>query len=370
MNYMTYDYDPQHSLETSFNNLAFHPHQQSQQQGLYEAGERNDARPGLMNPLAQSNKLNNTMIPQGSSANPLAGQHNLNSSANFNMPTSMNTYNYQNVPQAPARNTMNHNNIMNGATANDYWLDPMSNMSNNNKEANGNPNDSMSSMSNMTAKTSINSTAFKNSFTPFNHVATLPMTNVSSNETNSNKDERMETMEVKLQIKESQIESLENEIQKLKKIFNDGLNYKQNEYKYEKENSHIPQAFELPASLEVVFRKLSSSLHSKEKELADTKENLESILTALALNPTNSVTKYGRYDAESIAHKMVVRLENLTNENKEMAKMLAYGRSKETQIELQLAKKENLELREKIAFLEAQLTMKIPAKENTVNDEN
>ncbi|EJS44830.1 mum2p [Saccharomyces arboricola H-6] len=367
MNYMTYDYDPQHSLETSFNNLAFHPHQQSQQQALYESGERNDVRPGLMNPLTQANKLNNSIIPQGSSASPLTGQNCLNNTANFNMPASMNTYNYQNIPQAPIRNNLNHNNIMNGATANDYWLDPMNSMSNNSKDTNGNPNDSMSSMSNMTTKTSINSAAFKNSFAPFNHVAAPPVNNVSSNDINSNKEDRMETMEVQLQIKESQIESLENEIQKLKKIFNEGLNYKQNEYKYEREASHIPQTFELPASLEVIFRKLSSSLRAKERELADTKENLESILTALALNPTNSVTKYGRYDAESIAHKMVVRLENLTNENKEMAKMLAYGRSKETQIELQLVKKENLELREKMAILEAQLASKESQKENTAN---
>ena len=193
------------------------------------------------------------------------------------------------------------------------------------------------------------------------------MNNINSSELNSNKDNRTEALEVELQIKESQIESLENEIQRLKKVFNEGLSYKQNEYKYAKEHSHIPQTFELPASLEVIFRKLSSSLRVKEKELAETKENLESILTALALNPTNSVTKYGRYDAESIAHKMVVRLENLTSENKEMAKMLAYGRSKETQIELQLAKKENIELREKIASLEAHLALKESSKENVAN---
>lgn len=91
MNYMAYDYDPQHSLETSFNNLAFHPHQQSQQQALYESGERNDARLGLMNTLGQASKMNNSMLPQGSSASPLTGQHSLNSTTNFNMPPSMNT---------------------------------------------------------------------------------------------------------------------------------------------------------------------------------------------------------------------------------------------------------------------------------------
>lgn len=81
-------------------------------------------------------------------------------------------------------------------------------------------------------------------------------------------------------------------------------------------------------------------------------QTLESILTALALNPTNSMTKFGRYDPEALAHKMVVRLENLTKENKEMSKMLAYGRSKEAQIELQMMRNENEELKAKVMELQ------------------
>lgn len=157
------------------------------------------------------------------------------------------------------------------------------------------------------------------------------------------------TLKLQLQIKETQNECLENEIQKFKKIFNEGLSYKQMEYKHDHQNAHVlSDPIEIPHNLELIFRRLSETLRQRKKELEEATQSLEAVLTALALDPTNSVTRYGRYDAENISHKMVVRLETLTNENKEMAKMLAYGRSKETQIELQLVKKENAELKAKI----------------------
>lgn len=170
--------------------------------------------------------------------------------------------------------------------------------------------------------------------------------------TNDSNSEVIKSLNLRLQVKETQNESLESEIQKLKKTFNEALNFKQSEHKFEKQNSHAGSTpIEVPTSVEQVFKKLSSSLEKKDKELEETKQTLESVLTALALNPTNSVTKYGRYDAEALAHKMVVRLETLTKENQEMAKMLAYGRAKEVQIELQLARMENRELKDTVSKL-------------------
>lgn len=170
--------------------------------------------------------------------------------------------------------------------------------------------------------------------------------------TNDSNSEVIKSLNLRLQVKETQNESLESEIQKLKKTFNEALNFKQSEHKFEKQNSHAGSTpIEVPTSVEQVFKKLSSSLEKKDKELEETKQTLESVLTALALNPTNSITKYGRYDAEALAHKMVVRLETLTKENQEMAKMLAYGRAKEVQIELQLARMENRELRDTVSKL-------------------
>lgn len=175
---------------------------------------------------------------------------------------------------------------------------------------------------------------------------------VNATESFDESGDTVESLKLKLQIKETQNECLENEIQKFKTMFNQGLSYKQSEFKYERQNSHaLCRPIEVPHNLELIFKNLSNTLHNREEELLETKQTLETVLTALALDPSNSVTKYGRYDAENISHKMVVRLETLTNENREMSKMLAYGRSKEVQIELQLARKEISELKTKISEL-------------------
>ncbi|SCV03846.1 LAME_0H13696g1_1 [Lachancea meyersii CBS 8951] len=164
--------------------------------------------------------------------------------------------------------------------------------------------------------------------------------------------ENYESLQLELQLKETQIESLESEIQSLKQVFNQGLLLKQ---KHDSRAPSDPQTgvfVEIPSSLEAIFHKLSQSLASKDKELEETKLRLESLVTAIALNPTNSVTKLGRYDEEALAHKMVVRLENLTKENQDMARMLGYGRSKEVHIEMELLRKENQELKRKMQQIE------------------
>lgn len=169
-------------------------------------------------------------------------------------------------------------------------------------------------------------------------------------------NDNLGSLKLELQLKETQIESLENEIQKLKVVFNQGLTFKQQEQKQKQQmHTSLDSNVQIPISLETIFSKLSASLQRKDEELEETKKRLESIITAIALNPSNSVTKFGRYDEETLAHKMVVRLEMLTKENQEMAKMLGYGRSKETHIELELLKKENQQLKEKIEQLEKQM---------------
>lgn len=179
-----------------------------------------------------------------------------------------------------------------------------------------------------------------------------------------------------LQLKETQIESLEDEITKLKGIFNQGLTFKQQEQQMQKrklrqqtlELDHIP--VELPANLEIIFNKLATSLKRKDEELEGTKKCLESIMTAIALNPTNSATRFGRYDEEALAHKMVVRLEMLSRENQEMAKLLSYGRSKETHIELELLKKVNYSLQCKVDQLEKQLENTTGKQQQAPKDQN
>ncbi|KAL6946382.1 hypothetical protein ACO0RG_000531 [Hanseniaspora osmophila] len=212
-------------------------------------------------------------------------------------------------------------------------------------------------------------------------------------------------LETQLKIKDSQIDSLEQEIQTLKKFLKkragsanvsssslnttpssastavsnmDSIpNYKhnnnltnrmseqeENEYKavlqkIEDEETYVFPV--LPKNVETIVNRLASKLLHKDKELQETNDRLETLITAVVSNPSPSMmnpslsnvsTKYGRYDVETLAHKMVVRLEMLTRENQEMAKMLSYGRSKEYQIELNLLRKENKGLKERVAVLE------------------
>lgn len=161
-----------------------------------------------------------------------------------------------------------------------------------------------------------------------------------------------------LQIKETQMESLEEEIQRFRGLLNQGINYNQTAYKLRHDNARSDSMIEIPKNLEQLFRRMSITLQEREDELADVRTRLESVLTALALDPSNSITKYGRYDAETIAHKTVVRIETLARENTEMAKMLAYGRAKETQIEIELLKRENYELRQQLELLRLQVKSK------------
>ncbi|CCE61480.1 hypothetical protein TPHA_0A04040 [Tetrapisispora phaffii CBS 4417] len=157
-----------------------------------------------------------------------------------------------------------------------------------------------------------------------------------------------ENLELMLHIKDAQIESLDNEIRKIKNILNEEVNKEQ----LIPQSNTSEQSLEIPQSLLHIFKRLSTALQETEFELEETNKVLESLLTAIALEPSNTSTKFGRYDVESLAHKMIVRIETLTSENQEMTKMIAYGRSKEKQIELELLKSENRNLKEQLLQLQ------------------
>lgn len=154
-------------------------------------------------------------------------------------------------------------------------------------------------------------------------------------------------MRLEFQIKETQIETLEQEVQTLKNLL-----------EAQTKTSVNSTTTIIPNSVEEIFISLSKSLEKKEEELKESKNIAESLITAITLNPTNNITKDGRYDPETIAHKLMNRLEILTNENKEMGKMLSYGRSQEMSIQMNLLTVENIELKEKITQLENELKSK------------
>lgn len=117
------------------------------------------------------------------------------------------------------------------------------------------------------------------------------------------------------------------------------------------------KGFEIPKNYEQLYEMMVEKLQSTEKELVDTKLRLESVMTAIALNPSTGQTRNGRYDEQEIAHKIVTKLQMLTSENSQLAKMLSYGKAKEKDIELGLLRLKNNELQEKLSKAESKLQM-------------
>ncbi|GME77449.1 unnamed protein product [Ambrosiozyma monospora] len=158
--------------------------------------------------------------------------------------------------------------------------------------------------------------------------------------------EDLDSMKIKLQLKQSIIDKLEKEVERQNTILKSFTSTSSSSGSNEEAN------FEVPKNHVDIYNKLAEKLQATEDELSDTKLRLEAVLTAIALNPTQSTTKSGRYDEEEVAHKIITKLQMLTEENDEMAKMLSYGKSKEKDIEIGLLRKQNEELTEKITKLE------------------
>lgn len=145
-----------------------------------------------------------------------------------------------------------------------------------------------------------------------------------------NNNTEVDKLKLQVKIKESQIESLEGEIQRL----NESLGPRSN-----RAPSQIPQ------SLNEIFVDMSTKYFQVTKELEDTKERLESLATAIALNPSNDSTNGGRYDELEVSHKILIKLENLKKENEELMKQLSFGKVKQMELELNLLKRENSQLK-------------------------
>lgn len=358
MNYTNYGYDPQQALESAFINMRL-----EQPHPMYDSVDRDGTKVPLINssqqtPLSVDPHLINPL------PTPLS-----NKSSNYMASPTVNKS--QGTPNSLAAGHKGGNSTLGNRRSGIWGQNPLeskfsskdlsADSAGNGVNGGGNVFSEISTSTTGTISASKNSMDFNaqvnsSSFdTTFGSLANHSMEEQQQKLSNNRKDTKveLESLKLKLQFKETQNESLENEVQMLKNIFNQGLDHKQTEFKSEKQNPHIPPLYlEIPENIENMFKKMSKSSQKKDEELMATNQTLESILTALALNPTNSMTKYGRYDPEALAHKTVVRIEALTKENQEMSKMLAYGRSKEAQIELQLLKKENEELKAKIMELQ------------------
>lgn len=154
----------------------------------------------------------------------------------------------------------------------------------------------------------------------------------------NNSDKELEALKIDLRIKESQIESLESELNRLTD--------------FDRLQSSNPAETQIPKTYEEVFKRLSENNANLKAELNDTKKRLESLVLAISLNPSNASTNDGRYDELEISHKVILKLDNLVKENENLLKNLSFGKLKEYQIEINLLKLQNAKLLEKLSKYE------------------
>ncbi|EDO14466.1 hypothetical protein Kpol_219p2 [Vanderwaltozyma polyspora DSM 70294] len=202
---------------------------------------------------------------------------------------------------------------------------------------------------NINAGNNMNSTPIK--YSEFPPIGNLMLSMDTKKDLTSDENPSKLFMEEDLRIKEEQLNSLTKELKNQKDLFNKSLDYNQLGFKHDKINQKDLAQEIAPDSVESLFKTLSSELQSKEEALSDLRDKFECVLTALALDTENPITKYGNNDTESIARRIVLRIENLSKENQEMAKLLSFNSSKQTQIELELVRKENVELKERLRKL-------------------
>lgn len=186
-----------------------------------------------------------------------------------------------------------------------------------------------------------NNHQFTSSFDPRNLKKTI------THELLTAEDEQFdnESYRTKLQLKDIIISKLESELEKMKEFHDTVLKTKGN----------TQGDFEVPKNYEELYHKLVDKIQSTEAELNDTKLRLESLVTAISMNPNPTNYKNGRYDEQEVSHKIISKLKLLSEENEELSRMLSYGKSKEKDIEIALLRKQNNDLLEKVSKLEAKL---------------
>ncbi|KAH3667095.1 hypothetical protein WICMUC_005442 [Wickerhamomyces mucosus] len=186
-------------------------------------------------------------------------------------------------------------------------------------------------------------------------------TNISSNWNNSNnlinnnnlQLHELEKLKNLLKIKELETNQLESEIIKLK-----SLNSKSS-------SSSIINSDEstiIPSNYLIIFNKLGDKIHELNKELLDTKTRLNSIITSILSNPnyinSSSSIKNGRFDEFEIFEKILIKLQNLQDENKELLKIVSFGKLKQLQIDLNFKNKLIEELNRENEILKSKIINK------------
>lgn len=173
-----------------------------------------------------------------------------------------------------------------------------------------------------------------------------------------------EQTRLEFQIKETQIEQLEAEVRALRGAgasasgAGSGLAPNNTGTGNNSSNAGVPPApLSIPSSVDGVFARLAAALAESEARARDATAALEAALAADsvgsvgAMSSRATTSSESSADTEATAHRVLTRLEALSRENQELARMLAYGRAQQAAVQLQLLRRENAALRRENAAL-------------------
>lgn len=105
----------------------------------------------------------------------------------------------------------------------------------------------------------------------------------------------------------------------------------------------------IPTNYLQLFETLNKKYKEKNEELEQTKERLESIITAIAMNPQRSRTFNGYYDEEEISHRIISKLTVLDTENENLLKIFSSSNKSSLIVEIGLLRDENTKLKAMVA---------------------
>lgn len=173
-----------------------------------------------------------------------------------------------------------------------------------------------------------------------------------------------EQTRLEFQIKETQIEQLEAEVRALRGAgagasgAGSGLAPNNTGTGNNSSNAGVPPApLSIPSSVDGVFARLAAALAESEARARDATAALEAALAADSVGSVGAMSSRATSrsessaDTEATAHRVLTRLEALSRENQELARMLAYGRAQQAAVQLQLLRRENAALRRENAAL-------------------
>lgn len=175
-----------------------------------------------------------------------------------------------------------------------------------------------------------------------------------------------EQTRLEFQIKETQIEQLEAEVRALRGAgagastsgAGSGLAANNTGTGNNSSNAGVPPApLSIPSSVDGVFARLAAALAESEARARDATAALEAALAADSVGSVGAMSSRATSrsessaDTEATAHRVLTRLEALSRENQELARMLAYGRAQQAAVQLQLLRRENAALRRENAAL-------------------